>query len=334
MNMHMHRPPLTIRLCGPRGFCAGVDRAIQIVVLALKRYRAPVYVRHEIVHNRYVVEGLEAKGAIFVEELDEIPAEHREQPVVFSAHGVPKSVPEDAASRNLFYLDATCPLVSKVHKQAMRHQRLGRHVILIGHAGHPEVIGTMGQLPEGTVSLVETVEDAAAYQPADPDNLGYVTQTTLSVDDTAGVIAKLSERFPNLTAPSADSICYATTNRQEAVKHAAPGCDLFIVVGAPNSSNSKRLVEVALRAGATRSLLVQRASEIDWAEIGEIKMLGISAGASAPEVIVDEIIDAFRERFDAKVELAITAEENEHFLVNRELRDVELTREDMAWVNG
>lgn len=334
MNMHMHRPPLTIRLCGPRGFCAGVDRAIQIVVLALKRYGAPVYVRHEIVHNRYVVEGLEAKGAIFVEELDEIPAEHREQPVVFSAHGVPKSVPEDAASRNLFYLDATCPLVSKVHKQAMRHQRLGRHVILIGHAGHPEVIGTMGQLPEGTVSLVETVEDAAAYQPADPDNLGYVTQTTLSVDDTAGVIAKLSERFPNLTAPSADSICYATTNRQEAVKHAAPGCDLFIVVGAPNSSNSKRLVEVALRAGATRSLLVQRASEIDWAEIGEIKTLGISAGASAPEVIVDEIIDAFRERFDAKVELAITAEENEHFLVNRELRDVELTREDMAWVNG
>lgn len=334
MNMHINRPPLTIRLCGPRGFCAGVDRAIQIVVLALKRYGAPVYVRHEIVHNRYVVEGLEAKGAIFVEELDEIPAEHRQQPVVFSAHGVPKSVPEDAASRNLFYLDATCPLVSKVHKQAMRHQRLGRHVILIGHAGHPEVIGTMGQLPEGTVSLVETVEDADAYQPIDPDNLGYVTQTTLSVDDTAGVIARLMERFPNLTAPSADSICYATTNRQEAVKHAAPGCDLFIVVGAPNSSNSKRLVEVALRAGATRSALVQRASEIDWADVGEIRTLGISAGASAPEVIVDEIIDAFRERFDAKVELAITAEENEHFLVNRELRDVELTREDMAWVNG
>ena len=334
MNMHMNRPPLTIRLCGPRGFCAGVDRAIQIVALALKRYGAPVYVRHEIVHNRYVVEGLEAKGAIFVEELHEIPAEHRQQPVVFSAHGVPKSVPEDAASRNLFYLDATCPLVSKVHKQAMRHQRLGRHVVLIGHAGHPEVIGTMGQLPEGSVSLIETVEDAEAYEPADPDNLGYVTQTTLSVDDTAGVIAKLSERFPNLTAPSADSICYATTNRQEAVKHAAPGCDLFIVVGAPNSSNSKRLVEVALRAGATRSLLVQRASEIDWSEIGEIRTLGISAGASAPEVIVDEIIDAFRERFDARVELAITAEENEHFLVNRELRDVELTREDMAWVNG
>jgi 4-hydroxy-3-methylbut-2-enyl diphosphate reductase len=334
MNMHVNRPPLTIRLCGPRGFCAGVDRAIQIVVLALKAYGAPVYVRHEIVHNRYVVEGLEAKGAIFVEELNEIPEEHRQQPVVFSAHGVPKSVPEDAQARNLFYLDATCPLVSKVHKQAMRHQRLGRHVVLIGHQGHPEVIGTMGQLPEGTVSLIETIEDAEVYQPADPDNLGYVTQTTLSVDDTAGVIAKLQERFPNLTAPSADSICYATTNRQEAVKQAAPGCDLFIVVGAPNSSNSKRLVEVALRAGATRSLLVQRASEIDWSQVGEIRTLGISAGASAPEVIVDEIIEAFRERFDAKVELAITAEENEHFLVNRELRSIELTREDMAWVNG
>ncbi|MFD1745658.1 4-hydroxy-3-methylbut-2-enyl diphosphate reductase [Rhizobium helianthi] len=334
MTSPIDRPQLTIRLCGPRGFCAGVDRAIQIVVLALKAYGAPVYVRHEIVHNRYVVEGLEAKGAIFVEELDEIPQEHRQQPVVFSAHGVPKSVPADAQSRNLFYLDATCPLVSKVHKQAMRHQRLGRHVILIGHAGHPEVIGTMGQLPEGTVSLIETVEDVERYQPTDPDNLGYVTQTTLSVDDTAGVIAKLQERFPNLTAPSADSICYATTNRQEAVKQAAPGCDLFIVVGAPNSSNSKRLVEVALRAGAKQSMLVQRAAEIDWQNIGQIGTLGISAGASAPEVIVDEIIEAFRQRFNAKVELAITAEENEHFLVNRELRDIELTREDMAWVNG
>ncbi|MGR6431770.1 4-hydroxy-3-methylbut-2-enyl diphosphate reductase [Rhizobium sp. PAMB 3174] len=330
----MAKPELTIRLCGPRGFCAGVDRAIQIVVLALKSYGAPVYVRHEIVHNRYVVEGLEAKGAIFVEELDEIPAEHREQPVVFSAHGVPKSVPADAEARNLFYLDATCPLVSKVHKQAMRHQRLGRHVVLIGHAGHPEVIGTMGQLPQGSVSLIETVEDAEAYQPADPDNLGYVTQTTLSVDDTAGVIAKLAERFPNLTAPAADSICYATTNRQEAVKEAAPGCDLFIVVGAPNSSNSKRLVEVALKAGATRSILVQRASEIDWNDIGDIRTVGLSAGASAPEVIVNEIIEAFRERFDAKVDLAITAEENEHFLVNRELREIELTHADMAWVNG
>lgn len=334
MNIQVKKSPLTIRLCGPRGFCAGVDRAIQIVVLALKAYGAPVYVRHEIVHNRYVVEGLEAKGAVFVEELDEIPAEHREQPVVFSAHGVPKSVPQDAEARNLFYLDATCPLVSKVHKQAMRHQRLGRHVVLIGHAGHPEVIGTMGQLPPGTVSLIETVEDVDTYAPADPDNLGYVTQTTLSVDDTAGVIARLQERFPNLSAPAADSICYATTNRQEAVKEAAPGCDLFIVVGAPNSSNSKRLVEVALRAGAKRSLLVQRASELNWDEIGDIRTLGLSAGASAPEVIVDEIIAAFKERFAAEIDLAITAEENENFLVNRELRGVPLTHEDMAWVNG
>jgi 4-hydroxy-3-methylbut-2-enyl diphosphate reductase len=338
MNIHVdqtvEKPPLTIRLCGPRGFCAGVDRAIQIVVLALKAYGAPVYVRHEIVHNRYVVEGLEAKGAVFVEELNEIPEEHRAQPVVFSAHGVPKSVPADAQARNLFYLDATCPLVSKVHKQAMRHQRLGRHVILIGHAGHPEVIGTMGQLPEGTVSLVETVEDAAVYIPLDAHNLGFVTQTTLSVDDTAGVIAKLQERFPNLQAPAADSICYATTNRQDAVKEAAPGCDLFIVVGAPNSSNSKRLVEVALRAGAARSILVQRASELDWETLGEISTLGISAGASAPEVIVEEIIEAFRARYNATVELAITAEETENFLVNRELRNVPLTREDMAFVNG
>ncbi|WP_075290055.1 4-hydroxy-3-methylbut-2-enyl diphosphate reductase [Pararhizobium arenae] len=325
---------LTIRLCGPRGFCAGVDRAIQIVVLALKEFGAPVYVRHEIVHNRYVVEGLEAKGAIFVEELDEIPEEHRKQPVVFSAHGVPKSVPADAESRNLFYLDATCPLVSKVHKQAMRHQRMGRHVVLIGHAGHPEVIGTMGQLPEGAVSLVETVEDADAYVPVDPDNLGFVTQTTLSVDDTAGVIKRLHERFPNLTAPAADSICYATTNRQEAVKQAAPGCDLFLIVGAPNSSNSKRLVEVALRAGAKQSVLVQRASEIDWDTLGDIETVGLSAGASAPEVIVNEIIEAFRERYDAVVELADTVEETENFLVNRELRHVPLTVEDMAWVNG
>ena len=334
MRMIENRPDLTIRLCGPRGFCAGVDRAIQIVVLALKAYGAPVYVRHEIVHNRYVVEGLEAKGAIFVEELDEIPEEHRQQPVVFSAHGVPKSVPADAESRNLFYLDATCPLVSKVHKQAMRHQRLGRHVVLIGHAGHPEVIGTMGQLPEGSVSLVETVEDAETYVPPDPDNLGFVTQTTLSVDDTAGVIKRLHERFPNLTAPAADSICYATTNRQEAVKQAAPGCDLFLIVGAPNSSNSKRLVEVALRAGATMSVLVQRASEIDWETIGHIRTVGLSAGASAPEVIVNEIIEAFRARYNAVVELADTVEENEHFLVNRELRSIELTAADMAFVNG
>lgn len=330
----MNKPPLTIRLCGPRGFCAGVDRAIQIVVLALKAYGAPVYVRHEIVHNRYVVEGLEAKGAIFVEELDEIPPEHRAQPVVFSAHGVPKSVPADAKARNLFYLDATCPLVSKVHKQALRHQRLGRHVILIGHQGHPEVIGTMGQMVEGTVSLIETVEDAEAYQPVDPQALGFVTQTTLSVDDTAGVIGKLRERFPAMADPAADSICYATTNRQDAVRMAAPGCDLFLIVGAPNSSNSKRLVEVALKSGAKDALLVQRASEIDWDGLQGISVVGLSAGASAPEVIVNEIIEAFRMRYDAVLELAETATENEHFPVNRELRSIELTAADMAFVNG
>jgi 4-hydroxy-3-methylbut-2-enyl diphosphate reductase len=326
--------PLTIRLCGPRGFCAGVDRAIQIVVLALKKYGAPVYVRHEIVHNKYVVEGLQAKGAVFVEELHEIPAEHQSQPVVFSAHGVPKSVPADAEARNLFYLDATCPLVSKVHKQAMRHQRLGRHVLLIGHAGHPEVIGTMGQLPDGTVTLVETEEDATRIVVADENALGFVTQTTLSVDDTDGIIRALQARFPSIQAPAAESICYATTNRQEAVKQAAPGSDLFLIVGAPNSSNSMRLVEVAERSGAGRGLLVQRASEIPWDEIGDISVLGLSAGASAPEIIVDEIIDAFRARFDVTVELAITAEETENFPVNRVLRDVELTSADMAFVNG
>jgi 4-hydroxy-3-methylbut-2-enyl diphosphate reductase len=328
------KPPLTIRLCQPRGFCAGVDRAIQIVVLALKKYGAPVYVRHEIVHNRYVVEGLQNLGAVFIEELHEIPAEHRQSPVVFSAHGVPKSVPADAQERNLFYLDATCPLVSKVHKQAMRHQRLGRHVLLIGHAGHPEVIGTMGQLPEGAVTLIETEADIAAFEPADTEALGFVTQTTLSVEDTAGLIRALQDRFPAMTAPSAESICYATTNRQEAVKETASGADLYLVVGAPNSSNSKRLVEVADRAGAKMSLLVQRATEIPWDDIGGISTLGLSAGASAPEIIVDEIIDAFRARFDVKVELAVTATETENFPVMSVLRDVELTPSDMAFVNG
>ena len=330
----LQKPPLTIRLCGPRGFCAGVDRAIQIVVLALKKYGAPVYVRHEIVHNRYVVEGLQNLGAVFIEELDEIPDDHRDSPVVFSAHGVPKSVPADAMARNLFYLDATCPLVSKVHKQAMRHQRLGRHVLLIGHAGHPEVIGTMGQLPEGAVTLIETEAEARAFDAPEGVELGFVTQTTLSVADTAGVIRALEAKFPDIKAPAAESICYATTNRQEAVQAAAPGADLFLVVGAPNSSNSKRLVEVAERAGAKRSLLVQRASEIPWGEIGDIRTLGLSAGASAPEIIVDEIVAAFRDRFDATVELAVTAEETENFPVMRAIRDVELTAADMAFVNG
>ena len=330
----LQKPPLTIRLCGPRGFCAGVDRAIQIVVLALKKYGAPVYVRHEIVHNRYVVEGLQNLGAVFIEELSEIPDEHRQSPVVFSAHGVPKSVPADAQARNLFYLDATCPLVSKVHKQAMRHQRLGRHVLLIGHAGHPEVIGTMGQLPEGAVTLIETEAEARAFDAPEGVELGFVTQTTLSVADTAGVIRALEAKFPDIKAPAAESICYATTNRQEAVQAAAPGADLFLVVGAPNSSNSKRLVEVAERAGAKRSLLVQRASEIPWHEIGDIATLGLSAGASAPEIIVDEIVAAFQQRFDATVELAVTAEETENFPVMRAIRDVELTAADMAFVNG
>ncbi len=326
--------PLTIRLCGPRGFCAGVDRAIQIVVLALKKYGAPVYVRHEIVHNRYVVEGLQNLGAVFIEELSEIPAEHRESPVVFSAHGVPKSVPADAVARNLFYLDATCPLVSKVHKQALRHQRLGRHVLLIGHAGHPEVIGTMGQLSDGAVTLIETEDDVRNFEPDDPAALGFVSQTTLSVEDTDGLITALKAKFPLLNEPASDSICYATTNRQDAVKEAAPGSDLFLIVGAPNSSNSRRLVEVAERFGAKASMLVQRASEIPWDDFKDISVLGLSAGASAPEILVDEIIDGFRQRFDVKVELAITAEETENFPVMRALRDVELTRQDMAFVNG
>lgn len=330
----MSKTPLTIRLCGPRGFCAGVDRAIQIVVLALKKYGAPVYVRHEIVHNRYVVEGLQAKGAVFIEELDEIPQMHRGQPVVFSAHGVPKSVPLEARQHNLFYLDATCPLVSKVHKQAIRHQRQGRHVILIGHSGHPEVIGTMGQLNEGAVTLIEDVENALNYQPQDPSALGFVTQTTLSVEDTAGILEVLQRRFPNMQAPAAESICYATTNRQDAVKEAAPGSDLFLIVGAPNSSNSRRLVEVADRSGAKKSQLVQRANEIDFDALKCLEVVSLSAGASAPEIIVDEIITAFKQRYDVTIELAETTVEHETFLVNRELRDVELTLEDMSFVNG
>ena len=326
--------PLTVRLCRPRGFCAGVDRAIQIVVLALKKHGAPVYVRHEIVHNGYVVEGLRNRGAVFIEELDEIPAEHRRRPVVFSAHGVPRLVPADAEARNLFYLDATCPLVSKVHKQAMRHRRLGRHVLLIGHAGHPEVIGTMGQLPKGAVTLIETEEDAGGF-PIEPGaDLGFVTQTTLSVEDTAGIVRALKTRFPRLHAPAAESICYATTNRQEAVREAARGADLFLVVGAPNSSNSRRLVEVAERAGARRSLLVRRAGDIPWSKLKSISVMGLSAGASAPEIIVEEIIGAFRERFDVTVDLAVTATETEEFPVMRALRDVELTPADMAFVDG
>ncbi len=319
-------------LCGPRGFCAGVDRAIQIVILALKKYGSPVYVRHEIVHNRYVVEGLANRGAVFVEELDEIP--QTAQPVIFSAHGVPKSVPLAATERHLFYIDATCPLVSKVHKQAMRHVRLARHVLLIGHAGHPEVIGTMGQLPEGAVTLVETVEDAKNLAVTDPDQLGYVTQTTLSVDDTAAILERLQTRFPSLHAPAAASICYATTNRQEAVKAAAADAGHFLIVGAPNSSNSRRLVEVARKAGARQAMLVLGPEEIPWDQFHGVGTVGLSAGASAPEVLVGQIIEAFRARYDLWVELAITAVENEEFPVGRELRDTPLEPADMAFVNG
>jgi len=326
------KPPLTLRLCEPRGFCAGVDRAIQIVVLALKRYGAPVYVRHEIVHNKYVVDGLRSMGAVFVKELDAIPDDG--QPVVFSAHGVPKTVPAEADRREMLYLDATCPLVSKVHKQAMRHMRLGRQVLLIGHRGHPEVVGTMGQLPEGAVILIETEEDVAAFEPADPAALGFVTQTTLSVDDTAGIITALQAKFPDMQAPASESICYATTNRQDAVKASAPGTDLFFIVGAPNSSNSRRLVEVAEKAGSKRGLLLQGAADVPLSEIEPGSIIGMSAGASAPEVLTDAILDALRERFDLRIELVQTAIENENFPVMRALRDVPLTKEDMAFVNG
>ena len=311
--------PLTIYVAAPRGFCAGVDRAIQIVELALAKYGAPVYVRHEIVHNRHVVEALKAKGAIFVEELDEIP--DTQAPVIFSAHGVPKSVPEAAEARNLFYLDATCPLVSKVHIEAERHHEAGREVLLIGHAGHPEVLGTMGQLPEGSVHLIETIDDALAFTPKNPDALAYTTQTTLSVDDTRAIAEVLKERFPRMVGPRKDDICYATTNRQEAVKRIAPLCDRLIVVGSPNSSNSLRLVEVAERAGCPRAMLVQCAAEIDWANFIGIKSLGITAGASAPEVLVEEIIEAFKARFAANVQSVVTAEEDIAFKLPRQLRD-------------
>jgi 4-hydroxy-3-methylbut-2-en-1-yl diphosphate reductase len=314
------RPPLTIYLAAPRGFCAGVDRAIQIVELALAKYGPPVYVRHEIVHNRYVVESLKAKGAIFVEELDEIP--DTDAPIVFSAHGVPKAVPEAARSRNLFYLDATCPLVSKVHVEAERQFASGREILLVGHAGHPEVIGTTGQLAEGAVHLIETVDDARDFTPRDPDKLAVITQTTLSVDDTKEIVGVLKERFPRMVTPRKDDICYATTNRQEAVKRIAPNCERMIVVGSPNSSNSLRLVEVADRAGCPYAVLIQRASEINWGMFDGISRLGVTAGASAPEVLVDEIIDAFKARFAARVETVTTAEESIAFKLPRELREM------------
>lgn len=313
------KPTLNILLCAPRGFCAGVVRAIDAVEQALKMYGPPVYVRHEIVHNRYVVESLKRKGAVFVDELSEVPT--TTAPVIFSAHGVPKSVPDDAQARRLFAIDATCPLVTKVHREAEVHQRRGRHVILIGHAGHPEVIGTIGQLPPGAITLVETSADVARLAPpADGQPLAYVTQTTLSVDDTAGVVAALRARFPDIVGPHKEDICYATTNRQEAVKRVAPGVDAMIVVGSPNSSNSQRLREVAERAGCPIARLVLRAEDIDWSLFGAIRSLGITAGASAPEVLVEEIIDAFAQRFDVVVDTVSTADESVFFPLPRALR--------------
>ncbi len=295
----MSKPALTIVLASPRGFCAGVDRAIHIVEAAIEKYGAPVYVRHEIVHNRFVVDSLKAKGAVFVDELTEVPDG---VPVVFSAHGVPKAVPAAAEARGLAYLDATCPLVTKVHREAEFHHLQGRQIIMIGHKGHPEVIGTMGQVPDGTVLLVESATDAEAVAPADPDRVAYITQTTLSVDDTTAIVEVLRRRFPAMVGPRKDDICYATTNRQLAVKTIAPACDAVMVIGAPNSSNSKRLVEVAARSGCGRSILVQRAADIDWDGLGGIGRLGVTAGASAPEVLVEEVIAAARQRFAVTIE--------------------------------
>jgi 4-hydroxy-3-methylbut-2-enyl diphosphate reductase len=315
----MTKPPLDILLCAPRGFCAGVVRAIDAVEKALQVYGPPVYVRHEIVHNKYVVEGLRRKGAVFVRELDEVP--DGDAPVIFSAHGVPKAVPAHAAARRLFAIDATCPLVTKVHREAEVHHKRGRHVILIGHAGHPEVAGTMGQLPAGAITLVETVDDIARLSPADETSLAYVTQTTLSVDDTRDIVEALRVRFPAIAGPHKEDICYATTNRQGAVKRVAPTVDAMIVVGSPNSSNSQRLREVAEREGCSLVRLILRAEDIDWTLFGAIRRLGITAGASAPEVLVEEIIDAFAERYSVQVENVSTADESVFFPLPRELRD-------------
>ena len=314
----MTKPPLTLYLAAPRGFCAGVDRAIKIVEMALQKWGAPVYVRHEIVHNKFVVDNLRDQGAVFVEELDECPDD---RPVIFSAHGVPKAVPAEAAKREMIYVDATCPLVSKVHIEAQRHADNGLQMVMIGHAGHPETVGTMGQLPQGEVLLVETVEDVAKVDVRDPDKLAFVTQTTLSVDDTADIVAALQVRFPNIIGPHKEDICYATTNRQEAVKAMAPKCDAMLVVGAPNSSNSKRLVEVGAKAGCRYAQLVQRAADIDWRALEGIRTVGITAGASAPEVLINEVIDAFRDKFDVTMEVVETAVENVEFKVPRVLRE-------------
>ncbi|HKG76917.1 MAG TPA: 4-hydroxy-3-methylbut-2-enyl diphosphate reductase [Beijerinckiaceae bacterium] len=313
-----NKPPLDVFLCAPRGFCAGVVRAIDVVEKALARYGPPVYVRHEIVHNKFVVESLKRKGAVFVDELDEIPA--GDAPVIFSAHGVPKSVPATATDRELFAIDATCPLVTKVHREAQIHHKRGRHVILVGHEGHPEIVGTLGQLPPGAITLVETPEDVARLDPADAENLAFVTQTTLSVDDTREVIEALKARFPAIVGPHTQDICYATTNRQEAVKRVAPLVDAVIVVGSPNSSNSQRLREVAERAGCPVARLIPRAGEIAWSDFEGIRRLGLTAGASAPEILVEEVIGAFAERYDVRLETVSTIDENVFFPLPRELR--------------
>ena len=308
-------PPLRLLVAAPRGFCAGVDRAIRIVELAIEKYGAPVYVRHEIVHNKFVVDTLRTQGAIFVEELDEVPDG---VPVVFSAHGVPKAVPAKAEERGLDYLDATCPLVSKVHRQAERAYDSGRHIIFVGHRGHPEVIGTFGQLPEGAMTLVETVADVAALTPAEPDRLAFLTQTTLSVDDTADIVTALIERFPSIVAPKGEDICYATSNRQAAVKAIAEQCDLVLVIGAPNSSNSLRLAEVAQRLGA-QSYLIQRATEIDWSWFDGVTTVGLTAGASAPELLVREVVDHIATRFTVTEQPVVTATEDMVFKLPRGL---------------
>ena len=312
----MSKPKLTVLLAGPRGFCAGVDRAIEIVEKALEKFGPPVYVRHEIVHNKYVVEGLRAKGAVFIEELDEAP---EGAPVIFSAHGVPKSVPEAAARRNMIQLDATCPLVTKVHVDARRHRKQGQTVILIGHAGHPEVVGTLGQLPAGEIKLVENRAQAEALRVDDPDHLSFVTQTTLSVDDTKEIVDVLKRRFPNIDAPRTEDICYATTNRQAAVKTLAPQCDAFVVLGAPNSSNSNRLAEVAAAQGCEKSILIERAAELDPGWMEGVATVGVTAGASAPEILVQELIALFEQRYDVTVrEVAVTTEDM-HFSLPRAL---------------
>ncbi len=317
MNKPAQKPHMRVLLASPRGFCAGVDRAIQIVERALDQHGAPVYVRHEIVHNRFVVESLEAKGAIFIEELDEIPDDDR--PVVFSAHGVPKDVSTDAQRRNLYYLDATCPLVSKVHHEAEKHHAVDRRIVLIGHAGHPEVIGTMGQLPDGAITLVQSITEAEALPHDGEQGLAYITQTTLSVDDTVEIVEVLRRRFPDIHGPHRQDICYATTNRQEAVKAIAERCDLMLVIGAENSSNSVRLVEVAEAAGATNAVLIARASELSGVDFTGVASVGVTAGASAPEILVEEVIEALRENHELTLEEVEVTREDVHFKLPRAL---------------